>query len=74
MTRNQWFVFYYKIFMSIDYSPKNSIWHTVYRGRNVPWLLGAQSKNEDDSIVQNGKGILDSTVFVSIGYSPKNSI
>ena len=43
--------------MSIGYSPKSSILHPVYCGRNVPWLTWAQSKNEDGSIVQNGKGI-----------------
>ena len=36
--------------MSIGYSLKSSIRHQVYRGRNVPWLLGAQSKNEDGRI------------------------
>ena len=31
----------------MDYCPKSSILHLVYRGRGLSWLLGAQNKNED---------------------------
>ena len=31
----------------MDYCPKSSILHLVYRGRGLSWLLGAQNKNKD---------------------------
>ena len=38
MTRNQWSVFYYKVFVSIGYSPKSDILYPVYCERNLSWL------------------------------------